>query len=325
MPKVRFVLTGFGPFGTVDDNPTSRVISWLEQLVSSGNVEKLLGQDVEILSTTVLPVAAVDVDDFVASCSAQYAKTPPYQQPQEQERRQQQEQYRYQQQQQQQQHEPRTDQHGDGTSPEHEGTSRDEHQPLVLLHFGVATKAAAFRLERLAANDASFRMPDARGCQPRKQEIAPGRGLLTALRCGLPLESICEQLAGQGYNVEVSDNAGRFLCNYVYYRSTAAALAYGQWHSLFVHVPSFETVDEATQREFVVAVVRAVVDHVGRAQPVAEVALSQEDETEGQEDADNSYRDMVLHGSLEAVNGSTDGRLIGIGLGRGEGAGPASL
>lgn len=48
MPKVRFVLTGFGPFGTVDDNPTSRVISWLEQLVSSGNVEKLLGQDVEV-------------------------------------------------------------------------------------------------------------------------------------------------------------------------------------------------------------------------------------------------------------------------------------
>ncbi len=48
MPKARFVLTGFGPFGAVDDNPTSRVVRWLEQLVSSENAEKLLGSDVQV-------------------------------------------------------------------------------------------------------------------------------------------------------------------------------------------------------------------------------------------------------------------------------------
>ncbi len=265
----------------------------------------------------------MDVDEFVASCCEQYAQHPPYcHQPAQQHHHQQQE--------------PPTDQHSDGTSPGHEGPSGDAPQPLVLMHFGVATKAPAFRLERLAANDASFRMPDARGCQPKKQEIAPGRGLNSALRCGLPLESICEQLAGQGYNVEVSDNAGRFLCNYMYYCSAAAAQAHGGWHPLFVHVPSFETVDEATQREFVVAVIREVAGHVDRAQPVAEVALPQGGEAEGEgqadgdgegeqgrEDVDNSYGDMVLHAGLGPVNESKDGVLMGIELGRGEGAGPA--
>lgn len=52
-----------------------------------------------------------------------------------------------------------------------------------------------------------------------------------------------------GYEVMTSDDAGRFVCNYVYYHSLSFAEQNGI-SSLFVHVPSFLTIDEETQMQF---------------------------------------------------------------------------
>lgn len=70
------------------------------------------------------------------------------------------------------------------------------------------------------------------------------------LQTTLPVEDIAESLAQMGYDVSASDDAGRFVCNYVYYQSLYFAEK-NSIKSLFVHVPLFSTIDEETQMAFV--------------------------------------------------------------------------
>ena len=65
----------------------------------------------------------------------------------------------------------------------------------------------------------------------------------------LPVEEITKSLAKKGYEVTTSNDAGRFVCNYVYYHSLWFAEQNGT-KSLFVHVPLFLTIDEDTQMQF---------------------------------------------------------------------------
>ena len=65
----------------------------------------------------------------------------------------------------------------------------------------------------------------------------------------LPVEEITYSLAKMGFEVMASDDAGRFVCNYVYYHSLRFAEQNGIL-SLFAHVPSFSTIDEETQMQF---------------------------------------------------------------------------
>ena len=65
----------------------------------------------------------------------------------------------------------------------------------------------------------------------------------------LPVEEITKALAKMGYEVMTSDDAGWFVCNYVYYHSLRFAEQNGN-KSLFVHVPLFLTTDEDTQMQF---------------------------------------------------------------------------
>ncbi|KAF2286678.1 hypothetical protein GH714_023508 [Hevea brasiliensis] len=64
-------------------------------------------------------------------------------------------------------------------------------------------------------------------------------------------------LKKKGYEVTISDDAGRFVCNYVYYHSLRFAEQKG-YKSLFVHVPSFLRIDEETQMHFVASLIEAI-------------------------------------------------------------------
>ncbi|GMN44097.1 hypothetical protein TIFTF001_013286 [Ficus carica] len=77
------------------------------------------------------------------------------------------------------------------------------------------------------------------------ESLSPGRVIWTTL----PVEEITKALAAKGYEVMTSDDAGRFVCNYVYYHSLRFSEENGT-KSLFVHVPLFSTIDEATQMQF---------------------------------------------------------------------------
>ena len=80
---------------------------------------------------------------------------------------------------------------------------------------------------------------------------------LVSLQTTLPTKEIVQALAKKGYDVFVSDDAGRFVCNYVYYHSLRYAAKHGI-KSLFVHVPLFTKVDEETQMQFIASVLEVL-------------------------------------------------------------------
>ncbi|CAN0897296.1 Pyrrolidone-carboxylate peptidase [Linum grandiflorum] len=118
------------------------------------------------------------------------------------------------------------------------------------VHFGVNSGASKFAIENQAVNEATFRCPDEMGWKPQKLPIVPSDGEISQVReTALPVGEITKALAKKGYQVMISDDAGRFVCNYVYYHSLRFAQQNGT-ESLFVHVPLFLTIDEETQMRF---------------------------------------------------------------------------
>ena len=114
----------------------------------------------------------------------------------------------------------------------------------------VLAGATRFAIERQAVNEATFRCPDEMGWKPQKVPIVPSDVAITRIRkTTLPVEEITKSLANKGYDVMTSDDAGRFVCNYVYYHSLRFAEQNGT-KSLFVHVPLFSTINEETQMQF---------------------------------------------------------------------------
>lgn len=121
---------------------------------------------------------------------------------------------------------------------------------IIWVHFGVNSGATRLAIEHQAVNEATFRCPDEMGWKPQKVPIFPADGGISRTRqTSLPVEEITKSLAKLGYEVMTSDDAGRFVCNYVYYHSLRFAEQNGT-KSLFVHVPLFSTINQETQMQF---------------------------------------------------------------------------
>ena len=112
-------------------------------------------------------------------------------------------------------------------------------KPHVAVHFGLAKTASGFRLERLARNGIASSVPDNAGAVP---EASPIRRGAADIPSSLPLARIAEALEERGHTVEWSDDAGGYLCNYVFFHS-AAGLCRGLPAPMsgFVHVGPADT------------------------------------------------------------------------------------
>lgn len=107
-------------------------------------------------------------------------------------------------------------------------------EPHVAVHFGLSRKAEGFRLERLARNGIASGVPDNAGKNP---DASPIRAGAADIPSSLPLVRIAEALEERGHAVQWSDDAGGYLCNYVFFHS-AAGLCRGLAAPVsgFVHV-----------------------------------------------------------------------------------------
>jgi len=104
--------------------------------------------------------------------------------------------------------------------------------PDVVVHFGLARKAKAILVERQARNSADPAKPDAAGYAPRVGLAHPsGPAILPAT---LQAEAIVSALQKAGFPARLSDDAGDYVCNAVFYRSL---LAGGDRRVGFLHVP----------------------------------------------------------------------------------------
>jgi len=109
----------------------------------------------------------------------------------------------------------------------------DRHHPDVVLALGQATGRGSIQLERLAYNDLDYKgMPDNGGHVVSGEKLHPNGP--ETLAASLPLQTMCGDLRAAGHPVEVSADAGRFLCNAVLFelRHVHSALP-----AAFVHLP----------------------------------------------------------------------------------------
>ncbi|KAL5826756.1 hypothetical protein ACOSQ4_018553 [Xanthoceras sorbifolium] len=138
------------------------------------------------------------------------------------------------------------------------GISSMDKEQVIWLHFGVNAGASKFAIERQAVNEATFGCPDELGWQPQQLPIVPEDGGISRTReTSCSTEAILEVLKKKGYDATISRNAGRYVCNYVYYHSLRFAELKGH-KSLFVHVPFFSSIDEENQMKFIAALLEAI-------------------------------------------------------------------
>jgi pyroglutamyl-peptidase len=88
--------------------------------------------------------------------------------------------------------------------------------PDVVMCFGLSAKSDAIKLEALAVNRIDADIQDNNGVQPREQMINHlGEPTYAAT---LPLQGIESVLNEAGIPVTISNDAGSYVCNYVFYR-----------------------------------------------------------------------------------------------------------
>lgn len=110
-----------------------------------------------------------------------------------------------------------------------------DFQADIAGHFGLADTARGFRLETTARNRSSLVMPDAAGIKPAGKTVCPGPATLPST---LPLADIRKALAAAGLPVQMSANAGAYLCNHLFYLSRSGTLpGFAPAMSGFIHVP----------------------------------------------------------------------------------------
>ena len=91
----------------------------------------------------------------------------------------------------------------------------ETHQPDVVVTVGQASGRAAITPERVAINVDDFRIPDNGGNQPIDEPIiteGPNAYFTT-----LPIKAITHALQQKGIPCQVSNTAGTFVCNHVFY------------------------------------------------------------------------------------------------------------
>lgn len=91
----------------------------------------------------------------------------------------------------------------------------EQHRPALVLCCGQAGGRAAISLERVAINVDDARIPDNAGAQPVDVPVVPGAP--AAYFTTLPIKAMRESLLAAGIAAEVSQTAGTFVCNHVFY------------------------------------------------------------------------------------------------------------
>ncbi len=89
------------------------------------------------------------------------------------------------------------------------------HKPELVLCLGLAGGRAHLSLERIAINVQDARIADNVGTQPMDVPIV-SRGP-AAYFSTLPIKAMQQAMAGQGVAAEISQTAGTFVCNHVFY------------------------------------------------------------------------------------------------------------
>lgn len=219
----KVIVTGFGSFSGVENNPTTLLISELE-LINAYKDEKY--------SFQVLEVSVESCDHYLQQLLTKLDE-------------------------------------------ELKTLSLEEIIDVCCIHLGVDSNATKIKLEQCAYNNMNFRVPDQREFQPSMTPILSPLPVDHCFRT-YELEPVLSELRERnpvaGDTVTLSTDPGRYLCNYIYFRTmtlnqqpfqSAFGVSYPllasdrvSFRSVFVHVPPFSVIDKATQLSIVQSIIQ---------------------------------------------------------------------
>jgi len=117
--------------------------------------------------------------------------------------------------------------------------------PDVVLMFGVAGRRRGLCIETRARNAVTLLSPDVGGYRPQRGAIVPG-GQAT-LSGKAPLAYLLAAARTSGFPAQFSRDAGRYVCNYAYWRALERTGDDGPLVQ-FVHIPAFRSKARPGQR-----------------------------------------------------------------------------
>lgn len=112
------------------------------------------------------------------------------------------------------------------------------YRPALVICVGQAGGRNALSLERVAINVNDARIPDNAGMQPVDTPVVEGGP--AAYFSTLPIKAMLQALQDAGLAAEVSQTAGTFVCNQVFYtlmHALATHRGFRRTRGGFVHVP----------------------------------------------------------------------------------------
>jgi pyroglutamyl-peptidase len=113
-----------------------------------------------------------------------------------------------------------------------------QHRPALVICVGQAGGRGALSLERVAINVNDAPIADNAGAQPVDTPVV--RRAPAAYFTGLPIKAMLDALQREGIAAEVSQTAGTFVCNHVFFGLMQALAKDAQLRHTrggFVHVP----------------------------------------------------------------------------------------
>ena len=110
-----------------------------------------------------------------------------------------------------------------------------QHEPALVICLGQAGGRAAITPERVAINLDDARIADNAGAQPMDRPIV--RGGPAAYWSTLPIKAMVQTLRAAGVPAEISQTAGTFVCNHVFYGLMHELRRQRRVRGGFIHVP----------------------------------------------------------------------------------------
>jgi pyroglutamyl-peptidase len=108
-------------------------------------------------------------------------------------------------------------------------------RPDIVLMFGLATRRRQLCIETQARNARSILFPDVRGYRPARGFIALGEP--ATRRGAAPFARLLAAAQGSRMPARLSRDAGRYVCNYSYWRALALAGRGNHLLVQFIHIP----------------------------------------------------------------------------------------
>ena len=116
-----------------------------------------------------------------------------------------------------------------------------QHQPALVLCLGLAGGRSGISFERVAINIQDARIADNAGAQPIDTPVITSGP--AAYFSTLPIKAMLQALTATNIPAEVSQTAGTFVCNHVFYALMHALKKHkgpGRARGGFVHVPYWQ-------------------------------------------------------------------------------------